>query len=267
MSAPLTPFFFGSGRRPLFGAYSPAVGGSAQRAAVLCAPWGREYLCAHRSMRQLGNQLSQAGVHVLRFDYYATGDSGGNAVDGDLSGWVDDVLTAMDELRDTSAVRKVTLVGLRLGAWLAQQASLRQARGLDSLVLWDPVVSGPQYLDELTRSVIDEDDRHQPPAARDAGVGGGLEIHGFALTERVLGQVGSVDLVSALSGQPGRVLAVLSQERPDDLEALRRALSDKGDAGQVESVPALPAWRNHADTGAGAVPVRVLQRIVQWLTT
>ena len=61
----MTPFHFGSGARRLFGLYTPAHSGAAStRAALLCAPWGQEYLRSHRSMRLLGRQLAAQGWHV-----------------------------------------------------------------------------------------------------------------------------------------------------------------------------------------------------------
>jgi len=68
-------FYFGAGERRLFGVYTPARHGG-RRGAVLCPPWGQEYLRAHRSIAQLANTLATAGVHVLRFDYSGTRSHG-----------------------------------------------------------------------------------------------------------------------------------------------------------------------------------------------
>ena len=71
----MTPFYFGAGPQRLFGIYEPAVlTGRGKRGAVLCYPWGPEYVHAHRVMRQLAIKLAGAGVHTLRFDFFGTGD-------------------------------------------------------------------------------------------------------------------------------------------------------------------------------------------------
>lgn len=138
----MTPFYFGAGGRRLFGAYHPAAFVSeASRAAVLCQPEGGEYLNAHRTMRQLAAKLAAGGFHTLRFDYFGTGDSAGDTIESDLDGWSADIETAIDEIRDIAATAKVTLIGLRLGALAAARAALRNARVVDTLVLWDPVAS------------------------------------------------------------------------------------------------------------------------------
>ena len=114
----MTPFYFGMRQRRLFGIYEPARTSSAH-AAVLCNPWGNEYIHAYRSLRQLALLLTIAGFHILRFDYYGTGNSAGDMIDADVQGWKADIETAMDELRHITDLQQVTLVGLRLGATLA----------------------------------------------------------------------------------------------------------------------------------------------------
>src|SRR6201996_7552654 len=116
----MNPLFFGSTGRQLFGIYEPAAAGtSGKRAAVICYPWGPEYINSHRSLRQLTLKLSAIGYHTLRFDYYGTGDSGGDASDADLVGWEADLKSAIDEISEMTGVTRVTLIGLRLGGSIA----------------------------------------------------------------------------------------------------------------------------------------------------
>ena len=66
----MNPFYFGSSKEPLFGAYHPPMGMAAEEPAVLlCPPLGQEYQRTHWAMRRLADQLARTGVHVLRFDY------------------------------------------------------------------------------------------------------------------------------------------------------------------------------------------------------
>ena len=90
---------------------------------------------------QLAAKLASSGFHTLRFDYFGTGDSAGDTVEGDLEGWSADIETAIDEIRDIAATAQVTLIGLRLGALAAARVAARNARVVDTLVLWDPVAS------------------------------------------------------------------------------------------------------------------------------
>lgn len=145
----MVPLYFGTSSARLFGVYHPAE--SAQHRSsgvVICAPFGHEYIRAHRLLRQLAVQLSRAGFHVLRFDYLGCGDSSGEAGDGAPSQWGADIATAIDELRDTAEVRRVCLIGLRFGATLAAHAAAARD-DVDAIVFWDPVPDGGRYLDEL----------------------------------------------------------------------------------------------------------------------
>lgn len=135
----MTPFYFGSSKRRLFGVYDPArPARGRQRAAVLCYPSGEEHVHAYRTMRQLATRLAQSGTHVLRFDYYGTGDSAGDTSDGDDAGWCSDILTAAAELKDMTGVPKVSLVGLRKGASLAALVAAKHPGEFEHLVLWEP---------------------------------------------------------------------------------------------------------------------------------
>lgn len=262
----MTPLFFGHGGRRLFGAYAPAPGRTAgNRAYVLCPPWGQEYLRSHRSLRQLATMLSAAGCNVLRFDYFGTGDSSGDMAQADLRGWVADIASAIEEVRDMSGATRVGLVGLRLGATLASIAAARQPRGIDSLVLWDPVVSGRDYLRELLDSEIWSPRGMVKPPPRPAVAGGGHEIHGFPMTADMATELASIDLSALAQNLPARTLVLASKPDPS-LDFVRRALDERTQgAAAVEEIPSQPAWIEDRDTGAGAVPVKLLQRVVQWL--
>jgi exosortase A-associated hydrolase 2 len=254
----MNPFYFGTSRRRLFGIYTPArTAGTGTRAVVLCHPCCRDYLLAHRSMRQLTTMLCAAGFHVLRFDYFGTGDSAGDMTDADLQGWQADIEMAIEELKDTTGAKKVGLVGLRVGAALAARVAAKRSNGVDSLVLWDPVVAGEEYLQELHRAP-------EPARLRPAKAGGGYELQGFALTDALLREMTEIDVPSLVPQLPARTLLVCSQALSSH-EALREALRRHA-AGPlpIEFIESKPAWVEDPTVGAGAIPVTVLQRIVEW---
>jgi pimeloyl-ACP methyl ester carboxylesterase len=247
----MNPFFFGTRQRRLFGVYSPArasAAGSGSKAVLLCPPWGQEYLRAHRAMKQLATLLNQAGVHVLRFDYHGTGDSAGEMLDASLAGWQADIETAVDELKDTTDAARVGLVGLRLGGTLAASVAARRRKDVDSLVLWDPVVSGEGYLKELLADA----------PQRAAEKGGGHEVMGFAMSEAMAAELRGLTLPQA--ELPVRTLVLRSLVEGLPAGAAAEAVG----AWPVEPVEGQPAWLEDHHSGAGAVPVKVLQRIAQW---
>lgn len=143
---PMVAFHFGSPQRRQVGLFHPAGGPVADdRAVLLCNPFGQEAVRSHRLYRVIAERLARRGLAVMRFDYHATGDSPGADEAGDLDGWVDDARVALRELAGRSGARHIVCVGARLGATLAARASIGFA-GISRLVLWDPVVQGPDYL-------------------------------------------------------------------------------------------------------------------------
>jgi len=255
----MTPLFFGTRRRRLFGVYTPGRAGGRTRAAVICPPFGQEYLRSHRALRQLGALLAAAGYHVLRFDYHGTGDSGGDLPEASLAGWREDIATAIDELRDTSGATRVTLVGLRLGAALAAETAARRRREVDGLVLWDPVLHGTEYVEALLDDTVPRLDQHERPVPRAAG---GHEVVGFALTEPMAAEMRAIDLAPLRAALPARTLAVASE--PALFARLQAwAAPADGESPQLAHVPNEPEWRVDVDM-PGVLPVRVMQHIVEW---
>jgi pimeloyl-ACP methyl ester carboxylesterase len=259
----MTPLFFGSNARRLFGLYTPPRTRVARaRAYVICHPWGQEYLRAHRSVRQLGNMLAGAGHHVLRFDYYGTGDSDGDMVDADLAGWEKDIETAMDEVMDSAGTTRVCLVGLRLGGTLSARVAARRPKKVEALALWDPVVSGREYLDEV---VMDEKRHLRKCGTYQArsGPGGGHEVRGFPLTARLANDIAGIELVPMVPTLPERMYVVVSRAL-ESHASLRDALAARANGAQAfEQIDSPAAWLNHQNLGAGAIPVKLLERLVR----
>jgi len=142
-------FYFGSSQKRLFGVYhAPETSRAAPAGVVICQPFGHEYIRAHRALRNLAVRLSGAGLHVMRFDYYGSGDSAGEGDEATLAQWKADVGSAIDELKDMSDLSRVSLIGVRLGATLAAVA-FAERKDVDTMVLWDPVVRGEDYLREI----------------------------------------------------------------------------------------------------------------------
>lgn len=248
----MTPFFFGTSARRLFGIYTPALGGGAEvRAAVVCHPLGQEYLRAHRSTRLLATQLARAGIHVLRFDYYGTGDSGGDFAEGDLAGWRDDVETAVEELKEMVGAHQIGLAGLRLGGTLAASVAARRD-DVHRLALWDPIVDGREYLRAL--------------AALSPGTapGGALEVEGFVLPERLARELEAEALDALVPSLPARTLVVASDPAPLRGTVRSSLAEHPGGAIVVEEIPGPRPWVEDQSSGIGAVPAALLQRVVEW---
>jgi uncharacterized protein len=260
----MIPFFFGVGQRRLFGVYDAAneTAGLNPRAVVLCYPWGAEYLHAHRSLRQLASRLSVAGFHTLRFDYFGTGDSSGDIIDADLAGWEDDIETAIEELQDSTGAKSVILVGLRLGATLAASVTARRRKDVEALVLWDPVVKGDIYLEDL--GLVSDGCVQPPSATMDKQAEMIHQIGGFPLTLRMQQEFKKLDLIRSMAALNTNTLVVISERLRyyDALELYLNNVSSKSLS--LRRFDDLPAWVERPEN-AGVVPVKVLNYIIGWL--
>lgn len=149
------PIRFGTADRELVGIYqSPASAADQREFCVLCNPFGEETMRSHRLFRTIAERLVRGGMHVLRFDYFGSGDSAGDGTEGELDGWTRDVLAAHAEIARRSGASRGVLFGLGLGATLAALASRQMRRGAGRLVLWEPVTNGASYLATLAAAHI-----------------------------------------------------------------------------------------------------------------
>jgi pimeloyl-ACP methyl ester carboxylesterase len=176
----VNPFFLGTAERRIFGLYEPAAPTSARvRAAVLCYPWGTEYVCSHRSMRYLAARLAKIGYHTLRFDYFGTGDSGGDESQTDAAGMESDVESAIESASEIAGTSQVALIGLRVGANIAARVAARVPGRVEALVLWDPIVSSDDSVPRQAlppRSLVLVTQRPQPAEALRRMEAGSLRV-------------------------------------------------------------------------------------------
>jgi len=253
----VNPFFFGESSRPLFGVHHPPSGAAAPVAAVVCNPFGQEALRAHRSLRELAARLAQSGLHVLRFDYHATGDSAGESEEARVEEWLADVSLAADEARETSGRARVCLLGLRLGASLAALAAARRS-DVAALVLWDPVVRGSDYLAELRKQHRDWMADHVQGAAAAAT---GDEVLGFPLPASVADGIAAVDL-AALERSPAPATLVVSSAPG---EPALPPWGRDGDGVSVLRFPPQPVWLHEEGLGLSLVPRSLVDGVAEWV--
>jgi pimeloyl-ACP methyl ester carboxylesterase/acyl carrier protein len=254
-----TPIYFGTPGEPLYGMYHPPTVDKRDTAVVICPPWGQEFIRAHRACHQLAVRLSNAGFPVLRFDYYGTGDSGGNDGEHSISQSLRDIEAAIGEARSRSGARQVALIGWRLGAALAA-LSASQRDDLASVVLWDPIVNGSDYLQELG-------DWHRKTLlyylsdAQSAPVEG-TEFLGFAMSDRMVAELRQLDLL-ALNQALSLPVMLIERETQPATDALRARLEQLGASTAYNRVDAPQLWTENPDKAL--VPHQTLQAILSWM--
>ena len=257
----MTPFFFGDSKKQLYGVYHPPVSYSQNADAILmCYPLWEEYYRTHRVITQLSNKLADSGFPVLRFDYYATGDSAGNTDQCALEQWLQDIETAIFELKDLSASSKISIVGLRLGATLAALAS--QRANINKLVLWDPVVRGQVYIQnmkDMQNALVRQhlQDIRQPIQKL---LLNDDEYFGLRLPNTILASISDVDLLKIMLKANDITLCV-TEEKPEFQDLIDR-LSEQKIKNAYTFIENRVTWDNLEALEVANVPPAIVQSIV-----
>ena len=266
----MRPFFFGPPSRRLFGAFHEASPGRSQSLAVLlCNPFGQEAIRTQRLFRVLAGRLSQAGIHVLRFDYFGSGDSAGDDDAGELDGWAGDVVSAHEELLALSRAGRVTWMGARLGATAAIHAARwRLSTPVQRLVVWDPVVEGAAYAESLRARHVEALEasysvpdpawrrmlRDEPASFRDQAIG-------IALAPVLREQLSRLD--AGRLELPGTLRTLVLADEAD--HAVRMWVeAQRARGATIEALPLKQAleWTSDDSLNAALVPAEAVQRLL-----
>ena len=220
----INPFFFGE-RQHLFGILdSPDSGLIVERGVLVCYPIGQEYMHSHRSFRLLSSQFARTGIQCMRFDYSCTGDSIGETHECDLNQWTADVDAAVDYLEGKQLKGKVSIVGYRVGAAIATLAACQRG-GIDSLVLWEPVLDGKQYLAEESAYQSAWLTRQGEVFGRGVVEDVGGELLGFPFPADLRMSLKSLNLLT-LTTRPAPRILILTREFRREVQEFRAKLTE-----------------------------------------
>ena len=244
--------WFGPADKPLLGFVHVPTSGTAREAVVMCPPLGKEHIDTYRGMRLLGEKLAAQGMAAFRFEYAGVGDSAGAEDDPDaLTLWLKSIVSAVDYVRRAGA-ESVSIVGLRVGALLAASA-LQECGHVNSIVLWDPILTGRNYLREQRAFYaisVGEDD---PADSR-------VSIMGGVLAPECADQLSRLRITGPFLGRPRTLLAVKSS-----------VLDSRAVAGLAATLdPEMMILENHdAFTSPPSfyvdIPYTHISEIAQWL--
>lgn len=256
----MKPHFFGTEGERLYGvSEAPRVDVSDPPAVLVCYPIAGEYMRAHRAFRQLTNLVTRQGGHVLRFDYSGVGDSWGDAEDGRLDRWLQDIRAAIEELRILSSAEEVRIVGLRFGGTMAALAA-NELPEVDQVVLWDPIVRGDAYVEKMEATHREE----QAERGAGSGVAGTIGVHGFGVAEPLRHEIAGVSLLDWTPRDGLRTDLVVSSEAAAWLE-LRDHLDGAMGGGRFEVSPSLGTWDEADEFGSALIPQQIIQSVVSCL--
>jgi exosortase A-associated hydrolase 2 len=116
---------------------------------VYLHPFAEEMNRSRRVVARQAKAFAAAGYAVLQMDFYGCGDSAGDFGDASWARWRADARAAVNHLHQRFDL-SICLWGLRSGGLLASELAFE----LDfpvALLLWQPVLSGRQHLQQFLR--------------------------------------------------------------------------------------------------------------------
>lgn len=219
---------------------------------VYIHPFGEEMNKARRMAALQARRFAAEGYSVLQIDLYGCGDSSGELADARWSTWIRDVEAAVDWLK-RRVPGPIGLWGLRLGATLACDVAREARLAVEQLVLWQPVVTGEQFLSQFLRLQLAG--QMLAAGSTTAGVrdlraqlaqGHLLEISGYDLHPDLAAAIGGLELTAM---RPAVKSIHWVEIGPDSRPTLRPAAhrvvehwSATGVRARATSVPCDPFW-------------------------
>ncbi|UGQ46224.1 hydrolase 2, exosortase A system-associated [Massilia endophytica] len=195
---PPHPFFMGGGAAARFCLYH-APAGECRGSWLYVHPFAEEMNKSRRMAALQARLLADHGFAVLQLDLYGCGDSAGDFGDARWSIWQEDLDRGAHWLR-RNADSAPGLWGLRLGALLAAtHPSCRPA----ALLLWQPVLTGAQHLQQFLRLKVAGqalaaplDQRNSAALRRELLEGSALEVAGYSLAPELAAAMEQANLAS-----------------------------------------------------------------------
>jgi exosortase A-associated hydrolase 2 len=201
------------------------------------AAFGDEMNKARAMTARAARAFAHQGCAVLQFDFLGCGDSSGDHAEASFAQWLENARSALHWLRSQEESVPLCLWSLRSGALLLPRL-VEQCAHAPALLLWQPVLSGSQYLGHLLRQRLAAS--LLGPEGERSGVkelraklkcGETLDIGGYAISpllahdleqavfELEHGYTGRVSWLELTSAACAPVLSPASQAKVDDFLA------------------------------------------------
>lgn len=244
------PLFFKNGDCSLFGVLHEPGNARKGPAFVFCSPFAEEKLWAHRVFVNFARELSSRGHTVLRFDYMGNGDSDGDFEETTAETYVSDIKAAADFTLSSAGEKDgLCLLGLGLGATFAALAA-EELPGTSGLVLWNPVVNGAAYMQEMLKinlttqmSVYKEIRRTRAELARLMSEGATVNVDGYEMSNALYEQVSAISLAGEKKRFSGRALVVEIHRKEKEPGKELAQLASAYEGAALSTVIEEPFWK------------------------
>ncbi|APW45117.1 hydrolase 2, exosortase A system-associated [Rhodoferax antarcticus] len=209
--------------------HQPPAGQAILGQVIYVHPFAEEMNAARRMAAMQARALAKAGFVVLQIDLLGCGDSSGDFADATWNTWLQDLALAQRWMRKRWPEDPLWWWGLRAGSLLAAQAC-RASAVPAHLLLWQPVLSGKQHLNQFLRLQMagditrGEPSRGTAPLAQLLAQGASVEVAGYRVSAALAQGLDQADL----EGLPvGSQIICLELGSPSAGDSLSPALSSQ----------------------------------------
>jgi alpha-beta hydrolase superfamily lysophospholipase len=261
LQPPFRPVYIGQAGLQSFGLFHAADSQHASdHALLICPSFGTEDVNAYLSLRLLAEATASAGIPTLRLDYVGCGQADGDAdTPGLFMAWQDSIVEAVAALRTLSGARRISVLGLRLGALLASLAAPR-CGGLNDLIAVAPVVSGRAYVREMKALHMAGLAGLTLPASDAPAV---FESGGFVMAEATHQALSAVDLLKLDAPPTARMLVIERDDLPGPATKWAARLIEQGV--QIEQDTLSDYATMMADPHRCITPASLVDRVLERL--
>ena len=190
-------FFLSTDAGQRFCLFHPPRGDTPRGGVLYLHPFAEELNSTRRIVAQQARALAQAGYGVLLIDLMGCGDSEGDFANATWAAWMHDAQQAHRWLRENTC-GPLWLWGMRAGALLAA-ALANTLPGPHHLLLWQPVASGQQMLQQFLRlhaagQWLGTSKTSEPSPAHMLANGQAVDIAGYTLSPALGKDLGTARL-------------------------------------------------------------------------
>ena len=212
---------------------------------VICHSFGIEQVNLHRLEVVTARAMAAAGFPVLRFHVQGYGDSERRGVPVDVQWHLDGAGDAVALVRELDGVSRVGILGARFGAMVAALTAHRL--DLDLIGLWQPYITGEQFLRDFIQTAlfermlgqVGEEGGSSPGFEERFGNEGWQDLNGFRLSRKALRDISAIDLQRDVGHLRGDALIVGVSRTgglPMEAATLAAHLSSRGARCRTEGV-------------------------------
>ncbi len=234
----LRAHFLEGHRGPLFSVgVQPPEPANAHHWVLVVPPLLEELNKSRRTLHLLGQALAARGIGCLLPDLYGTGDSAGELGDATWDTWIADLNCVHAWLLGQGAVR-VDLLAVRGGALLTLDLLAAAPIRVPRLILWQPIISGAQLVQQLLRLRLAAGlmrGSHATAASlrERMAADGWLEIAGYRLSAALMASIEETSLAPPDADRVGTVdwfqlVATPDQPLPPTVHRCTRVWSEAG---------------------------------------